>query len=152
MQPLEHSNYSDPLDLLRRFVQTPLKAVYRVDGARLAVETNDFTLLPEFALDPELAGPCDFEWKLIRDADSPGLLAAPMFLTSTTLTVITMGTACLLGLDHETRKLFGFIGRDVDAPTYQKHLIPFLRRMTKDVHCSDPVACFVSWSHDSAHV
>jgi hypothetical protein len=152
MRPLEHSHYSDPLDLLRRFVQTPLKATYRVDGARLGVETNDLTLLPELPLDPELAGPCDLEWKLIRDADSPGLLAPPMFLTSPTLTVVTMGTACLLGLDHETRKLFGFIGMNIDTPTYHKYLVPFLRRMTKEVLCGDPVTCFVSWSLDSAHV
>ena len=36
MRPLEFSHYSDPLDLLRRFIQTPMKATYRLDGARVA--------------------------------------------------------------------------------------------------------------------
>jgi hypothetical protein len=152
MQRLELSHYSDPLDLLRRFIQTPMKATYRIEGARVGVETNDFTLLPELPLDLGLTGPCALEWKLIRDADSPGLLATPMFLTSATLTVVAMGTACLLGLDHETHKLFGFIGRDIDALTFQKYLVPFLCRMTKDVLSGDPIGCFVSWSHNSAHV
>jgi hypothetical protein len=152
MQRLELSHYSDPLDLLRRFIQTPMKATYRIEGARVGVETNDFTLLPELPLDLGLTGPCALEWKLIRDADSPGLLATPMFLTSATLTVVAMGTACLLGLDHETHKLFGFIGTDIDALTFQKYLVPFLCRMTKDVLSGDPIGCFVSWSHNSAHV
>ena len=152
MRPLEFSHYSDPLDLLRRFIQTPMKATYRIDGARVGVETNDHTLLPELPLDAELTGPCALEWKLIRDADSPGLLEPPMFLTSGTLTVVAMGTACLIGLDHETRKLFGFIGTDIDALTFQEYFIPFLCRMTKDVLSGDPVGCLVSWSYDSAHV
>jgi len=152
MQPLEFSHYSDPLDLLRRFIQTPMKAMYRVDGALVGVETNDFTLLPDLPLDADFTGPCALEWKLIRDADSPGLLAPPMFLTSATLTVVAMGTACLLGLDHETHKLFGFIGTDIDVLTFQKYLVPFLSRMTKDALSGDPIGCFVSWSHDSAHV
>jgi hypothetical protein len=152
MQSLESSHYSDPLDLLRRFIQTPMKATYRVDGARLGVETNDCTLLPELPLDADLAGPCALEWKLIRDADSPGSLEPPLFLNSATLTIVAMGTACLLGLDHERRKLFGFIGADIDALTFQKYLVPFLCRMTKDALTGDPISCFVSWSHDSAHV
>ena len=152
MQPLEFSHYSDPLDLLRRFIQTPMKATYRLDGARVGVETNDCALLPELPLDADLTGPCALEWKLIRDADSPGLLEPPMFLTSATLTVVAMGTACLLGLDHETHKLFAFIGTDIDAPTFRGYLVPFLCRMTKDALSGDPIGCFVSWSHNSAHV
>jgi len=152
MRPLEFSHYSDPLDLLRRFIQTPMKATYRINGARVGVETNDRALLPEFPLDADLTGPCALEWKLIRDADSPGLLEPPMFLTSGTLTVVAMGTACLIGLDHEACKFFGFIGTDIDALTFQKYLLPFLCRMTKDVLSGDPLGCFVSWSHDSAHV
>lgn len=151
MQPLEHTHYSDPLDLLRRFIQTPVKATYCLDGARVGVETNDCTLLPELPLDGAITGPCALEWKLIRDADSPGPLTPPMFLISGTLTVVAMGTACLLGLDHEKHKLFGFIGADIDALTFQKYLVPFLCRMTKDSLCGDPVACFIGWSENSAY-
>ena len=38
--------YIDPLDLLRRFVPTPLKAVYQFGAVRVIVQTNDFSLLP----------------------------------------------------------------------------------------------------------
>jgi hypothetical protein len=71
MQPLELSRYSDPLDLLRRFIQTPMKATYRLDGARLGVETNDCALLPELPLDADITAPCALEWKLT--SSSPGL-------------------------------------------------------------------------------
>ena len=46
MQRLDSTNYIDPLDALRRFIPTPLKAVYRIGSVRVMVETNDFTLLP----------------------------------------------------------------------------------------------------------
>jgi hypothetical protein len=151
MQPLEFPRYSDPRDLLRRFVPTPTKATYCIDGVRVRVETNDLTLLPELRPDPDASGPCALEWKLIRDADSPGPLAELMFVGSATLSIVAMGTACLLGFDHETRKLFGFIGADIDALTFQQYLVPFLFRMTKAALVGDPMGGLVSWSHDSAH-
>jgi hypothetical protein len=134
MQQYESSHHNDPLDLLRRFVPTPLKAVYRISSLRVIVKTNDITLLPAFPLGADLdaVGESVLEWKLVRDADSPGLLGEPVFLTSNALTVVEMGTACLLALDHERRELLGFIGADVDAHTYQEFLVPFLCRMTNE--------------------
>jgi len=47
-------------------------------------------------------------------------------LTSGTLTIVYMGTACLLGLDHQRRELLGFIGVEVGASTFQEYLLPIL--------------------------
>jgi len=133
-QQYESSRYNDPLDVLRRFVPTPLKAEYRIGATRVFVRTNDITLLPAFPLgaDLEWAGERIFQWKLVRDGDSRGLLGEPVFLTSGVLTVVEMGTACLLALDHERRELLGFVGADVDARTHQEFLVPFLCRMTNE--------------------
>ena len=134
MQRLNDFVYTDPLDVLRRFVPTPLKAVYHIGSQHVAVETNDITLFPSFPLetDPHSPCECDVQWKLIRDLDAPGLLAEPVFLNCGTLTVVEMGTACFLGFDHERRELLGFIGADIDARTHQEFLVPFLSRITSE--------------------
>jgi hypothetical protein len=154
MQPPDFASYADPLDLLRRFVQTPLKAIYRVGTTRVAVETNDFALLPELSIDTQLSEPADqfLEWKLIRDADSPGLLAPSMLLTSPTLTVVNMGPACVFGVDHERRKLTGFIGMEIDSRTFQEFLVPFFCRITSDTLAGNPTSRFVEWSDNSSNV
>jgi hypothetical protein len=146
MQQHDFPNHNDPLDLLRRFVPTPLKAVYRIDSVSVIVRTNDITLLPAFPLgaDLHIDGAQILEWKLIRDTDSFGLLEEPVFLNSGALTIVEMGVACLLALDHERRELLGFIGADVDARTHQEFLVPFLCRMTNEVFAADPFQGFVS--------
>jgi hypothetical protein len=132
--PSPSCSYADPLDLLRRFLPTPLKAMYRIGGTRVMVQTNDFALLPTALLgaDHDAASGWDLEWKLVRDADSVGPLETPRFVTSEALTLVEMGTACLAGLDHERKELLAFIGRDVDARTYQEFLVPFLCRMMNE--------------------
>jgi hypothetical protein len=134
MQAFDVSVRLDPLDLLRRFTPTPLKATYRVGSVRVNVQTNDFSLLPTLPSRPDVGGSDDFhlEWRLVRDTDSSGLLETPTFLTAGVLTVVEMGPACLLGLDHERGELLGFIGADIDARTHQDFLVPFLCRMTND--------------------
>lgn len=126
--------YADPLDLLRRFVPTPFKAVYRIGLHRVTVHTNDIALFPALPLEVETFLPTatDLEWKLIRDLDAPGLLAPPMFFDCGVLTVVEMGTACLIGFDQERKQLLGFIGADVDGHTHQEFLVPFLSRMTRE--------------------
>jgi hypothetical protein len=136
------STCADPLDLLRRFVATPLRAMYRISGTRVMLQTNDFALLPTALLGAscDRAAGWDFEWKLVRDRDSRGPLATPRFLTSEALTVVEMGNACMVGMDRERRELLAFIGRDVDARTYQEFLVPFLCRMMNERPAADGVA------------
>ena len=140
----DRSHNTESPDLLRRFIPTPVKAVYWVGGARVRVQTNDFTLLPALPLDADpdadhaRADRQDLEWTLIRDADSNGLLECPMFMTAETLTVVVMGTACMVGLDHERRELLGFIGSGVDVCTHQEFLVPLLFQISEEVLVSDP--------------
>jgi hypothetical protein len=136
MRKREPLAYSNPLDLLRRFVPTPLKANYLVGHVQVTVQTNDFTLLPALPLGASLDVQSEqtLEWKLVRDADSHGNLEEPMWLRSGMLTIVEMGPTCLLGLDFERRELLGFIGAAVDARTYQEYLVPMLCRMTKEAH------------------
>jgi hypothetical protein len=153
MQQRRSPAHGDPLDLLRRFIPTPLKAMYRIGSVRVTVETNDFRLLPALPLGANLdvPGGKTLEWKLVRDMGSPGLLQAPTCLTSGALTVVDMGTSCLLGLDHERRELLGFIGADIDARTYQEFLVPFLCRMTNEAFSRDAISDPVSRPEESAN-
>jgi hypothetical protein len=150
-------NKTDSPDLLRRFIPTPVKAVYRVGGVRVRVQTNDFALLPALPLDADpnaddaRADRQDLEWILIRDADSNGPLERPMFVTTEALTVVVMGTACLVGLDHERRQLFGFIGAEVDARIHQEFLVPILCKMTTQVVGSDQSSRVATWSRGFAN-
>jgi hypothetical protein len=146
MQPFDLTMRLDPLDLLRRFIPTPLKATYRIGSVRVTVQTNDFSLLPTLPSqpDPGIGDDCNLEWKLVRDTGSSGLLEKPTFVTAGALTVVEMGPACLLGLDQERRELLGFIGADIDAPTHQDFLVPFLCRMTKEAFAAKPVAVGVN--------
>jgi hypothetical protein len=150
-------NQTEPPDLLRRFIPTPVKAVYRVGGVRVRVQTNDFTLLPALPLaaDPNAdhaqADWEDLEWTLIRDADSNGPLERPISMTTEALTVVVMGTACLVGLDHERRELFGFIGAVVDARIHQECLVPILCEMTAQAVASDQSSRVAQWNREFAN-
>ena len=139
MHEHDFPHHNDPLDLLRRFVPTPLKAVYRIGSVQIVVRTNDITLLPAFPLgaDLDVDGEQIIKWKLIRDVDSSGFLEEPVFLNSGVLTIVGMGTACLLALDQERRELLGFIGADIDARTHQEFLVPFLCRMINGAFAAD---------------
>lgn len=136
--------YVDPLDLLRRFVPTPLKAVYQFGAVRVVVQTNDFSLLPTASSAASLPGISErnFDWILVRDADATGPLQPPMMLTAENLTVVQMGPACLLAIDQQRRELLGFIGLDVHARTHQEFLVPLLCRLTNEGVPPDPLAHF----------
>jgi hypothetical protein len=132
MTRLEMANYNDPLDPLRRFVPTPLRTRFRIGALTVLVETNDFSLLPALSLHTasDDSGSSTRTWKLVRDFDAHGLLQEPLTLCTGQLTVVGMGPACVLGIDHERRELFCFIGRDVDTKTFQEYLVPFLCRLS----------------------
>lgn len=135
MQRFDCLHYADPLDLLRRFIPTPIKSIYRVASIHVNVKTNDITLLPLFPSEAHLEafGVNNFEWKLIRDADCPGLLEPPMCITSGALTIVGMGPACLTGVDREKRELLAFIGTDIDTRTFQGFLIPLFSQLTTEM-------------------
>jgi len=134
MALLETANYNDPLDPLRRFVPTPLRTRFRIGALTVLVETNDFSLLPALSLHTasDDSGSSARTWKLVRDFDAHGSLQEPLTLLTGQLTVVGMGPACVLGLDHERRELFCFIGRDVDTRTFQEYLVPLLCRLSAE--------------------
>jgi hypothetical protein len=47
--------------------------------------------------------------------------------------VYSMGPACLIGADRERREILAFIGRDVDAHSFQESIVPALCRLTEFV-------------------
>ena len=126
----------DPLDPLRRFIATPLRTRFRVGTTRVLVQTNDFRLLPELPLDTDAdageSGNAQLDWKLVRDHDAPGLLQETLLFTGGPLTIVSMGPACVVGLDHERGELLSFIGYEVDARTFQEVLVPFFCRLTNE--------------------
>ena len=132
MALLDSAIYQDPLDLLRRFIPTPLRTRFRIAAATVVVETNDFSLLPALPLETASREflPANLSWKLVRDPDARGLLQEPLLLISAQLTIAAMGPACLLGVDRERRELLCFIGADVDPRTFQEFLVPFLCRLS----------------------
>lgn len=150
MQRLDSAHYIDPLDLLQRFVPTPLRALYDIGTVRVTLQTNDITLLPTIPLAAGLDVPGEqgLEWRLVRDWDCPGPLEAPIVLTSGALMIVAMGPACLLGVDQEKRKLLGFIGSAIDQRTHQEVLIPLLYRLTKKMFSADQ--SFDFWGHIEA--
>jgi hypothetical protein len=127
----EFAPYADPFDLLRRFLPTPFKAMYRSGLLRTTVHTNDSSLFPSmpFGWPPDVQGRCDWEWKLLRDAASTGALEPALCFSTPELTIVTMGNAFLLGVDHERQEVLGFIGADVDAQTHQDVLVPLICRI-----------------------
>ena len=153
MSQRDCSTYADPLDILRRFIPAPLKASYRIGPVRVIVQTNDFCLLPALPLLVNLEAPGEqtIEWKLIRDTESHGSLQAATILASGALTVVEMGPACVLGLDHERRELLGFIGADIDARTHQGFLVPILCQMTKDAFSTDWIPVVSGGNEEPSH-
>jgi hypothetical protein len=120
--------------LLHRFAPTPLKAEVRLEIANVVLETNDLSFLPSLScLD---AGGCSARfcsWKIVRDIDVRGMTTETTILMAGNVIVYSMGPACLIGADRERREILAFIGRDVDAHSFQESILPALCRLTEFV-------------------
>ena len=134
MSTFEPVSYGNPLDLLRRFAPTPLKADVRLEIANVTLETNDLSFLsPLSGLDAGRASARSCLWKIVRDIDVRGLTAETTILMAGSVIVYSMGPACLIGADRERREILAFIGRDVDAQAFQESILPALCRLTEFV-------------------
>jgi hypothetical protein len=136
--------YRDSLDLLHRFVPTPLTGFLRLDSANVKLETNDLRFFPTVAaLKVATASPFDDQpppsclWKIVRDADVQQELAEATTILSDDLVVYSMGPACLVAADRARREILSFIGASVDARAYQFTILPTLCRLTEFVTHSD---------------
>ncbi|MGA2809761.1 MAG: hypothetical protein ABSG16_00075 [Candidatus Acidiferrum sp.] len=105
------------------------------------VQTNDSALLaalpPATSSRPVEPDALSFDWKLVRDNDVAGPLEQPLLMTSGTVTTAELGSACLLGVDHQRRELLCFLGADVDARVFQEVLLPFFCRVMNEVPGAD---------------
>ena len=130
----DHIPYSHPLDVLRRFMPSPLKTLIKFEEGIILVETNDSSLLlPLGYLDSETTSAISpaFHWKLLRDEDVLGKPAGATILMAGSLLVANMGPACLAGMDLERKELLAFIGGEVDPQDYQICVFPVLSRLTQ---------------------
>lgn len=118
-------------DLLRRFVPTNIRARLRIGTHRVLVETNDFNLLPALPLDTESDDSHSprMEWKIIRDYEARGELGLPVMLDSDSVTVVTMGAACVVMFDRERLQMCCFVGTRIDGATYRDYLVPIFREL-----------------------
>ena len=130
----DHIPYSHPLDVLRRFMPSPLKTLIKFEEGIILVETNDSSLLlPLGYLDSETTSAISpaFHWKLLRDEDVLGKPAGATILMAGSLLVANMGPACLAGMDLERKELLAFIGGEVDPQDYQIRVFPVLSGLTQ---------------------
>ena len=130
----EPASYRDPLDLLRRFAPTPLKAQVYLEIANVLLETNDLSFLSslsQLAAREPASQSC--RWKMVRDMDVKGTTSEASIVMAGSLIVYCMGPACLIGADRERGEILVFIGRDVDARHFQESILPSLIRLTEFV-------------------
>jgi hypothetical protein len=127
-------SYRDPLDLLRRFAPTPLKAQVYLEFANVSMETNDlsfFSSLSKLGVREPSSPTC--LWKIVRDVDVRGAIVEASIVMAGSLILYSMGPACLIGADRERGEILAFIGRDVDARPFQDSILPTLIRLTRFV-------------------
>jgi hypothetical protein len=130
----DHIPYNHPLDVLRRFMPSPLKAMIEFEKEIILVETNDSSfLLPLDYSVSQISSAISpaFQWKLLRDADVCGKLAEATILMAGSLLVANMGPPCLAGVDVERGELLAFIGGEVGPQDYQNYVFPVLKGLTQ---------------------
>jgi hypothetical protein len=132
--------YRDSLDLLHRFVPTPLTVAVQLDCAKVVLQTNDLSFVPSMAKPENPAAshsenqqPPSCLWKVVRDASACQELTEPSIVIADELLVYSMGPACIVAADRARREVLAFIGASVDARAYQLTVLPTLYRVTEFV-------------------
>jgi hypothetical protein len=134
MSTLVPVSYKDPLDLLRRFAPTPLKAEVNLEIANVVLETNDWSFLSSLSsLNAARISTKSCVWKIVRDVDARGTTIEASIIMAGNLIVYSMGPACLIGADRERSEILAIIGRDVDTRYFQEAILPALCRLTEFV-------------------
>jgi hypothetical protein len=119
-------------DLLKRFVPTPLRRRFRLGSIEVALETNDRGIanaLRTGESGPQ-AGPPGFFWKLVRDFDVSDEPSEPVVIERGGGASLSMGPACLVAVDYDSRELVGFLGAAIDDRTFTGRILPLLKRLT----------------------
>jgi hypothetical protein len=125
---------ASPPDLLKRFVETPFRADFRVGSTRVIVKTNDPAipdLLRDFETPSRIRPLRLFRWKLVLDGDVRATASEPMLLRSGPVVVVSMGPACLIGVDYEKNELFAFLGSAASGDEFMASVLRVLRELTE---------------------
>ena len=132
----ETGSNSSPPDLLKRFVPTPFRAELQMGSTRVTVKTNDPAipaLLRGFKTRSRVRPLRRFLWKIVRDDDVRASASQPMLLRNGPVVVLSMGPACLIGVDYDKNELFAFLGSFAGGDTFTASILPLLRELTEDV-------------------
>jgi hypothetical protein len=125
---------SRPPDLLKRFVPTPFRADLQIGSTRVIVRTND-PAIPRFLRDFNTRSRVRpwrrFRWKLVRDGDVRAPASRPILLRNGPVVVLSMGPACLIGVDYEKNELFAFFGCFAGGDAFTASILPVLRELTE---------------------
>lgn len=126
--------YQDAPDLIRRFVPTPFRATLRIGIAEVLVESNDPAMIEVLAGIESASSlwPHSFRWKIVYDKDAPSELSDAMSISCGQVVVVSMGTACLIGVDQARNELVGFLGCTADSPAFRDTIVPVLVGLTRD--------------------
>jgi hypothetical protein len=124
--------YRNPLDVLWRAVPTPFRAEMRLAGRRIAVESNDPAILVLLPTPPDAApsGESDFLWRVVRDAEASGALEPGVAFDDGPLSLVTMGSALTIAVDHERNELLAFVGASVPLTIFSALALPLFEKMT----------------------
>jgi hypothetical protein len=126
--------YNDPLDLLRRFVPTPISMRIRLRLIEILLQTNDESLATSLPVVEATVSDREFPtflWKIVRDGDVLAELAEASIMVSGDVSVCTMGPACLIAADRTRKELLAFIGAAVSKRALHQVVLPFLTRLTE---------------------
>ena len=130
--PEEGANSSPP-DLLKRFVPTPFRAELQIGRTRVVVKTNDPgipLLLRDFKTRSHICPVRQFRWKLVRDDNVRAPASQAVLLRNGPLAVLSMGPACLIGVDYENNELFAFLGAFASGDVFSTSILPMLGELT----------------------
>ncbi len=121
-------------DLLHRFVATPLTFSTGAAESLLRLETNDPTILDGFRSQlqdfPDL-----YTWKLIRD-DVKSTGDEITVFVSGPLAMVLLGVETCVVVDHDCRRVLGFLASDVDAGKFLYRLASILAESAVARHVS----------------
>lgn len=111
-----------PPDPLRRFMETPHCVTIGKDAYEWTVSSNDPSVLDVIR---NVARSCevtaDLHWMIIREADVADRSGAIQTLMHAPgCAVATIGDACVIAIDCEQEKAYGFVGQNVPVALFQQ--------------------------------
>jgi len=132
MQMTKFLSWSNPPDLLKRFVNTRFSGTFCVDGTDIVVQSNDATVFEHFPpTETDLRlNLRTFRWKLVYDPEGPSEIVSPIVITHGSVSIANLGLACLFGIDSERGELVAFLGVRGGDVAFRETVLPLLLELT----------------------